>query len=61
MKMLLEKDSDGLARQLAIEYLRNRLKIEEDVLSNVTSTKDVYRQRLIIREMRGTDIIVAHI
>lgn len=61
MKRLMEKDSETLARQQAIAYLRNRLKPEEYVLKNICSVGDIYRQRAMLKQQLGTDTIISHV
>jgi len=61
MKRLMEKDSETLARQEAIAYLRYRLKPEDYVLKNIRSVGDIYRQRAMLKQQPGTDTIISHI
>ena len=61
MKRLMEKDSETLARQEAIAYLRYRLKPEEYVRENIRSVRDIYQQRALLKQQTGTDTIISHI
>ena len=61
MKRLMEKDSETIARREAIVYLRYRLNPEEYVQENIRSVKDIYQQRTLLKQQKGTDAAISHI